>query len=288
MPLNSRSSVIHFAERKLADHGVEDARLNAQLLLSHILGCDRADLVTHSEEEVPAAQLALFHEFLERRCRREPLQYILGETEFMGMTFAVDRRVFIPRPETEILVESVLQFLASRAGIPWRVLEIGTGSGNIAIVLAAKHRTATIDTLDNSAGALEVARRNIAFHRVSDQVRVISGDVFDDEWYDRRQPYDVIVSNPPYISNLEYGDTAPEIRDFEPVIATTDRRDGLSYYRRIAELGKWLLKIGGKIFLEIAYDQPDQVFGILRNSGCTEPTLIHDYAGLPRVVIAGR
>jgi release factor glutamine methyltransferase len=286
--VDTRESVLAWGGNELIAAGVEDARLNAQLLLCHVLRCGRSELILHGHKRLTVKELTEFRKFVERRCGREPIQYIVEETVFMGLKIFVDPRVLIPRPETELLVEAVLAYMRGRPKPTPYLLDIGTGSGNIAVSIASMIQGGVIDALDVSAGALEVARQNIGLHRVETKIHLIHGDVFLDDWYDYSRRYDVIVSNPPYISMNEFRNLEPEIRDFEPAIATTDTNDGLIFYRRIASIGREFLMPDGAIFLEIAYNQAKKVSDIFKESGYSSIRLIEDYNKHPRIVIVER
>ncbi len=204
----------------------------------------------------------------------------------MGMEFSVDRRVLIPRPETEVLVEYVVKMVKGSSRPPGKMLDIGTGSGNIAITLAKFLPETTIDAIDASAEALEVAQSNLRRHRLEAQVRLMQCDFLNADQTLPRHSYQSVVSNPPYISEREFELLAPEIRVFEPRMATTDGGDGLSFYRAIAEKGKELLAPEGSVVVEMAYDQSASVRKIFEEAGYREVETVADYSGIDRVVSA--
>ncbi|MBI1806741.1 MAG: peptide chain release factor N(5)-glutamine methyltransferase [Ignavibacteria bacterium] len=281
-------SLLEWSSQYLSEKGYESARLNCELLLCHVLKCQRIDLYLRFDRELTLDELAGFKVLFKRRLAHEPLQYIIGETEFMGLRLIVDPRVLIPRPETEVLVEAVVTFFAKRASENIRILDIGTGSGCIAVALARGLESCRIHAIDVSTEALEVARMNIDRHGLQDRVTLQTVDFLDNNQQIAATPYDLIVSNPPYISREEFSKVEPEIREFEPTIATTDDGDGLTYYRVIAERSKLLLKPDGLLFIEIAFNQGEIVPRLFLDAGYCDIETIRDYAGIKRVVKARR
>ena len=277
-------SIINWSTDYLASKDIDSPRLTCELLLARVLRCSRIDLYTKFDRPLLQEELIQFKLLFKRRLLREPLQYILAETEFMGLKFNVDRRVLIPRPETEIVVEQVIA-LAKRTPLAY-ILDIGTGSGNIAISLATCLDKCEIDAVDVSSEALEVARHNLELHRCGRRVNLIQCDVLQEDLMLPRERYDLIVSNPPYISQAEFRSLQVEVRDFEPMIATTDGADGLKYYHAIADIGKRYLVQGGWIVVEHAYNQSDAVRSLFFDTGYSDIEITYDYTGTPRVVKA--
>lgn len=268
----------------LQEKSFDDARLNAELLICHTLNYkNRVDLYLHHDKPLRQEELDAFKELFKRRLNREPLQYIIGETDFMGLKFYVDRRVLIPRQETEILVEQVINNCRNSDG-QIDLLDIGVGSGNIAVSLAKFIGNAFITAIDVSVDALEVAKLNIEKNNVSGRVELINHDIFSSLLLNKK--FDVVVSNPPYISQNEFMQVGEDVGKYEPRLATTDNADGLTYYRRIADVSRSLLKNDGKIFVEIAYNQNEDVTRIFAEMGYTNLEEIKDYGGNPRVVKA--
>jgi release factor glutamine methyltransferase len=269
----------------LQRHGFDEARLNVELLLSHALHCQRIELYTRFDHPLSKDELAGFRTLYERRLRHEPVQYIVGSAGFMGMQFQVDRRVLIPRPETETLVEQTM-LVCSRSpeGTPLSMLEVGTGSGNIAVAVAKLVRTIQVTSIETNREALEVARGNAAAHGVADRVCLHEMSVFDPVVERLAQQYDLLVSNPPYVSAQEWEQLAPEVRVFEPRLAVSDSGDGYAFYRRIAELGPALLRKNGSILVEVGYGQAENVQRIFEEAGVRELSVVHDLQGIPRVV----
>ena len=274
-------STAHLQEKK-----IDEARLTVELMLAHALKMKRIQLYMNFDKPMTAEELASYKVLLKRRLNREPVQYILGETEFMGFPFTVDARVLIPRPETETLVEETVRCLKNlpRNGEPLAVLDVGTGSGCIAVSCAKLLPGTDVYGIDVSPDALEVAALNAERNAVP--VRFSPADIFSDMPLVSSRKFDAIVSNPPYISADVYATLQPEITDFEPRAAETDGADGLSFYRRLAVVGKSMLADDGFLALEHAYDQQEDVAGILADAGWRSVTAVRDYSGNPRCIIA--
>lgn len=275
-------SLLNWGTEYLEQRGFDSPRLTVELLLGRVLAYSRIELYTKFDRPLLPEDLAAFKEKFKRRLTHEPIQYILGDTEFMGLRFFVDRRVLIPRPETEILVEEVIR--ECRRSALKKILDIGTGSCNIAVSIAHALPDVTVDALDASADALVVAQTNIDFHNVANRVRLIQGDVLSDDFKLPAHAYDLIVSNPPYISCAEFAELEPEIRDHEPPMATTDGGDGLVFYRRLAERGKPLLRPDGVIVVEVAAGRAAVVTGIFRQEGYRNVETLPDYQNIDRVL----
>lgn len=274
-------STAHLQEKK-----IDEARLTVELMLAHALKMNRIQLYMNFDKPMMAEELASYKVLLKRRLTREPVQYILGETEFMGFPFSVDARVLIPRPETETLVEETVRCLKSlpRNGEPLAVLDVGTGSGCIAVSCAKLLPGTDVYGIDVSPAALEVAVLNAERNAVS--IRFSPIDIFSDTPLPSPRKFDAIVSNPPYISADVYATLQPEITDFEPRISETDGADGLSFYRRLAVVGKSMLADDGFLALEHAYNQQEEVAGILADAGWRSVAAVRDYNGSPRCIIA--
>jgi len=277
-------SLIEWGAEYLAQRQFDDARLNIELLLCHVLQCRRIDLYLKFDAILSPDHLATFKSLFKRRLNHEPLQYILGETEFMGMRFRVDPRVLIPRPETEILVENVISFVESSRIAGAQILDVGTGSGNIAVSLAKRLPDCIVTAIDISTEALDVARENAQHHCVQDRVHLLDIDFLQDTSVLGSNRFHILAANPPYISLEEFAVLQPEVRDFEPLHATTDNHDGLTFYRRIAGVGIALLKEKGMIFMEIAYNQGQTVPALFTQSGYSSVDVTKDYSGNNRVV----
>ena len=272
----------------LAPKGIEDARLNVELLLAHILQCTRLDLYLRFDKLLTPGELAEFKTLIRRRLAHEPIQYILGSTEFMGLKFKVDSRALIPRPDTETLVEAVIDHIQRLHLSHPRILDIGTGTGNIAISLAHHIPHALVFGIDRSAEAIVLAQENVRLNRLTGKVSFSQADVMSESLTQKIGTFDLIVSNPPYIPQTEYDLLAREIREFEPADALTDHGDGLTVCRSIIGAVPLLLKTGGYLFLEIGHDQQRAVAGMLGDAGYMEIGSIKDLNGIQRVMKARR
>jgi release factor glutamine methyltransferase len=270
----------------LQQHGFDEARLNVELLLSHALHCQRIELYTRFDQPISKDELSGFRGLYERRLRHEPVQYIVGTAGFMGMQFKVDRRVLIPRPETETLVEQTMLVCGRNPeGTPLSMLDIGTGSGNIAVAVAKLVRNVQVTSVDADREALEVARGNASALGVADRVTLRELSVFDPIVELLGEQFDLVVSNPPYVSAEEWEQLAPEVRTYEPRLAVSDAGDGCAFYRRIADVGPALLRKNGSILVEVGHDQADTVGGIFRRAGVHDLLVVNDLQGIPRVVV---
>ena len=276
-------SLLQWATEYLAARGFDEARLHVELLLSRVLELPRIGLYTHFDRPLSPVELSSFKSLFRRRLGHEPLQYILGDTEFMGLTFEVNPSVLIPRPETELLVEQALSVL--RSGGPGQsVLDVGTGSGNIAVALAVMSPDSRITAMDVSADALAVAARNASRHAAT--VRFVEGDLFGSFLPGER--FDLLVSNPPYVPEAEFVQLPEEIRNFEPRRATTDEGDGFRFIRRLAESAGERLTPGGMLIMEIGYGQSEQTLAILSGAGLASVDVLPDHAHIPRVALGRR
>ena len=271
----------------LSDAGIENHRLDAEVLLRHVLKMEKEQLYMNGDTPISGEQEAEFRALLSRRSQREPVSYITGQKEFWSLDFFVTPAVLIPRPETELLVEVALQYIARLGrGSPVKVLDLGTGSGAIAVCLAKDHGATEIVAVDISPVALDLARVNAVRHGVADRIRFLPGDLFAPV---KASPetFDLIVSNPPYIRTGELSMLAPEIREWEPTIALDGGVDGADTYRRIIGEGHRYLTPAGSTVLEIGADMGRDVVDLFSRSGCYgPPALYQDYAGKDRVIAA--
>ena len=267
----------------LDSKAIENPRLNGELLLCDLLGISRMDLYLQFDRPLTVDERNKYKDLLRRRESHEPLQYILGETEFMSLSFKVSSHVLIPRPETEILVERVIDCMKDKKHA--HILDIGTGSGNIAVSLVRYLEGADVVASDVTKDILNIARHNAEVNGVSDKIRFTQADV-SEEGFQKEfpSPFDVIVSNPPYVA-LEEWDTLPrEIREYEPRTALCDEADGLTFYPIIAQKGKGMLKPGGFLFIEVGDGQGEKVCAILKKTGYTSVAMYPDLNGINRVV----
>jgi len=271
----------------LAEKGFDESRLTIELLLSHVLRLKRIQLYTNFEKPLTQDELTSFKILLQRRLLHEPLQYIMGTTEFIGREFLVDKRVLIPRPETEVLAEVAVRFAKENShSVPSKILDIGTGSGCLAVTCAAMIENAVVTAFDISKDAIDVARSNAERNGVGDKIAFSVRDVFITSAADFPEKFHIVISNPPYISKSDFDGLQQEIRKFEPSLSTTDGDDGLSFYRRIADIARSLLESNGAVIVEHAYNQAAEVQEIFRSSGWETIDSIQDYSGNPRCIVA--
>lgn len=271
------------AEAQIALQNIPDARIEAELLLMHALGIQRAELYARLAEPLPSAVGDKFEALVERRLRHEPAAYILGRHEFYGVELYVDSQVLIPRPETELLVETALVFVERRFGKeqPCSIVDTGTGSGAIAIVLALHLPRARIYATDASSGAIDVARLNCSRHGVQGRVGLLMGDLLEP----LSQRVDVIVANLPYVKDADIPQLMPEIRDFEPVAALAGGADGLDKVRLLLAQSKGHLLPRGAVMLEIGLGQAEEAVSIAaRHFPESKVDLLKDFAGIERVL----
>lgn len=264
------------------------ARLDAETLLLHVgvrrgTARNRAWLLTHLDVEAAPDDAAEFDALVKRRLAGEPIQYILGEAEFYGLPFFVTREVLIPRPETEHLVEEALQ-MRWQSGAP-RIVDVGTGSGAIAVALAAHLRDALITATDVSAAALAVARRNARRNGVAHRIRFLAGDLLAPVLSEH---FEMVISNPPYVAESDRNTLAVEVREFEPAMALFAGGDGLAVYRRLIPAAFSVLASGGFLLLEIGHGQRHSVGTLLESAGFEAIEFTDDLRGIPRVATARR
>lgn len=263
-------------------------RLEAELLLAHTLKLRRIDLYLQFDRPLTGDELSQYKKLLQRRLTHEPLQYIIGETEFMSQPFYVGPGVLIPRPETEILVEKALQWcnevMADKNEIS--ILDVGTGCGNISITLALNNNRCRVMAIDVSAEALEYAKKNADRHGVAGRVQFFQHDIRAEAPKQWQGYFDLIVSNPPYISSHEFSLLDEEIKKYEPKEALWGGEDGMDFYRIFANRLLPLLNARGRIFLEIGADMGKKVIDIFKNR-CRSIQLFPDLAGRDRVLSLG-
>ena len=271
--------------------GVPEARREAGSLLAHVLDRDRSFILSHAEDPVALEQVKNFREFLERRAQGEPMQYITGHQEFFGLDFEVTSDVLIPRPETEVLIETALK-LSERRTAPF-ICDVGTGSGCLAITLLHELRelpgTRAV-AIDISPAALAVAKRNAARHSLSEQIEFIASDCFAllDPHNPRQSFFDLIVSNPPYVEERALAGLQREVRDYEPRVALTAGPDGLMIIRRLLLEAGDFLKTGGHFIFEIGYNQGSAVEQLIDRHKWKLLDVYEDLQGIPRTVALQR
>jgi release factor glutamine methyltransferase len=255
------------------------ARRDGETLLLHVVQRNRAFLMAHGREELDVAHAERCAELLDRRTAGEPIQYILGEAEFYGLPFHVTHDVLIPRPETEHLVEKALE-LAARYRQP-RIADVGTGSGAIAVALAYQLPDARITAIDLSSRALNIAQENAALNGVEERLRFLQGDLVAPV---ASEQFDIVVSNPPYVSSADRESLDLEVRNYEPAEALFAGEDGLDVYRRLIPAACAVLVPGGALVLEIGYGQEKGIRELLSGSGFEQIASLVDLQGIPRVV----
>ncbi|HSJ25881.1 MAG TPA: peptide chain release factor N(5)-glutamine methyltransferase [Longimicrobiales bacterium] len=276
----SRKAAGVFEER-----GFENPRLEAELLLAGVLGMRRLDLYLQHDRPLSPDELDRYRGAVRRRLKHEPLQYVLGTAAFRHLELAVDRRVLIPRPETEVLVGLVLDWAVARPR-PKRALDIGTGSGAIALSLAAEGGFDDIVATDISADALSVASVNAGRSGLDGQVEFRRGSLFDAVAGER---FTVVVSNPPYIADADRDTLAPEVRDHEPALALFGGATGLDLVRALIEAAPAHLETGGLLALELGLDQGAAVLALLESTGAfSGARIVADLTGRPRFALAER
>jgi release factor glutamine methyltransferase len=264
---------VHEVERLLRAAGVPSPRVDAEFLVAEVLGSTRSELYA-SDRGLTEVETERLRALVDRRAAREPLAYILGEWGFRRLDLKVDGRALIPRPETEVVVERCLEFLESL--LAPRVLDVGVGSGAIALAIADEHPGATVLAVDSSSDALELARENLERASVNGRVRLVEGDLL--MGLDR--PFDLVVSNPPYVSPEEYETLQPEIRLYEPYAAVV----GVGVGESVADQARMLLARGGKLVLECGDGQAAGLAAALRDLGYANIVETPDLAGRDRVV----
>lgn len=277
-------SLLEWGSAYLAARGFDETRLHVELMLGHVLSLKRLHLYLQFDRPLAPAELAAFKVLFKRRLEHEPLQYILGETEFMGIALTVAPGVLIPRPETELLVETALAYAKRSAREELHVLDVGTGSGCIALALAHHCPPVHVVAVDSSEEALAIARMNHA--RYPDlSVTFLQTDIRTAAW--PPASFDVIVSNPPYIPPEEVASLEPEVRDHEPRIALTDGEDGLSFYNVLFTLAPKVLRNGGVVMCEIGHGQDHAIRLLAEEHRVHTDQIVADLAGIPRVFVSG-
>ena len=272
----------------LKNKKIESPRLSAELLLAHQLKTDRIKLYIEFDQPVGENDLNSFRAMIKRLIDGEPLQYITGVQEFWSMDFIVNSNVLIPRPETEILVEQAVKiyneyFKEDKLRVS--ILDIGSGSGAIALAVATEIKNAQITALDVSQPALETAKKNAEKHNLTDRVNFISGNLFS-PFKENKQCFDIIISNPPYVTAAEFETLPKKIKDFEPKTALVADEDGLYYIRAIINEAYNFLCPDGWLMLEMAPDQTERAIKIIRETGrYSDEKILRDYSHKERVVI---
>ena len=293
--------VIQRSSDFLTRKGVESPRLQIELLLSHVLQMPRMRLYLSFDRTLTETELEAVRLLVKRRGEREPLQHLVGSTSFCGLEMTVTRDVLVPRPETELLAEQAVQFLLASASVaaggsakPTRVLDFGTGSGCLAIVMAARCPDVLVHAVERSEAALAVARGNAQRHGVTPRIQFHCADSLAAAWPAAEAAgavageFALVVSNPPYLATKEIASLQPEVRDFDPRMALDGGEDGLDFYRMLADgAGAWL-KPGAPLMVELAADQAGAASGVLQERGWRVERIEKDYGGHERILIARR
>jgi len=273
--------ILNKSREYLEKNGVESARLNAELLIADVLKMKRLELYLNYERPMQEDEIIKIREYIKRRGAGEPFQYIVGKEEFYGLNFNVNSAVLIPRPDTETLVEKSLELIKNIEKPT--VLDIGTGSGAIAVSIAKNRADSYVMACDISEAALETAVSNGELNEVKN-IKFVNSNIFENIKY---KSFNLIVSNPPYIREEEYEGLMREVRGFEPKLALTAEENGLYFYRVISQEGWNYLADGGYIAFETGYDQAEEVKKLLENTGkYCEIEIVKDYNGIDRVVSA--
>lgn len=283
-PPRTLMEYIQLASGHLKACGIPTHRLDAEVLLAHILNLERIQLYIQHDRPLTTAEVDAYRRAVARRAHREPVAYITGKREFFSIELLVDRRCLIPRPETEILVETALEEIRQRfpEKPEIKVADIGTGSGAIAISVAKHEPRARVTAVDIDRDALDVAAANVQRTGVADRVTLKLGELLTPMG---GEFFDAILSNPPYISEEEWRHLAPDVRDYEPRQALVGGKDGLAVIRQLIQEAKRSLAPGGFLAIEIGASQGDRVVALAQASGYAKTRLVQDLAGLDRVVI---
>ena len=280
---NSIGEAIHEGARTLDESGVPEARREASSLLEHIIDRDRTFILGHPEELLTPQHFERFRELILRRSAGEPLQYITCHQSFFGLDFEVEKGVLIPRPETELLVETALELLKT-SPVQTTICDVGTGSGCIAVTILHEQPDAHGVAIDISAAALEVAQRNAQYHGVSQRLAFVRSDCFSD-LPPSSSPFDLIASNPPYVAEGEISGLQREVRNHEPVEALAGGPDGLAVVRRLLVESRTFLRVGGHLLIEIGFNQAENVEKMIDRRAWKLIGIQPDLQGIPRVVV---
>lgn len=284
------AGLLQWSESLLAGKGIENPGLDSELLLAEAFSIKRQDIWIYPERVADRKETNRFKDFIRRRAAREPFAYIIGRKEFWSLDFKVNSEVMAPRPETEVLIECLLKIVRENYGYKkLRVLDMGTGPGNIAITAARELPQCKVTAVDLSAGALAVAHENIRAYDLSDRIQAVQADLFSSFRVGDVGWFDFILSNPPYIRSEEIEKLMPEVRDYEPRGALDGGVTGLDFYERIIAQGHSLIRPGGFILFEIGMDQAEAITRTIETHGGYDTLQVRqDYSGRDRVLSARR
>lgn len=277
------SHLVRAITKNFLEADIPSPQTEAEWLLASILQTNRSGLYQQAEQRLSSAQKQMLVEYHTRRLQREPLQYLLGACEFFGYEFRVSPAVLIPRPETELLVEKIIALFRSKKEA--KLIDLGTGSGCIAITLARELPTAQITALDISPEALDIAQHNAAALGVSERVHFLQADLCDASTWRELPQFDCVVSNPPYVLDKERAELQPEVRDYEPAAALYVDGDGLQFYRALTKFCERHLKSGGSVACEMASQRSAAIAQLFHTTSFTSVEIIRDYSGFDRHVI---
>lgn len=279
------------AQEQLNKAGIASPQLEAGMLMGHLLNCPRERLYMDRDRVLTPEDTLSYFSLVDKRVRGVPIHYIIGHREFMGLDFYVEEGVLIPRPDTEVLVEHIIEHIKDRGIRTPRIIDLGTGSGAIAISLAKYIEDSLVTAVDIDSCALRVTQKNALAHGLEDRIDLIRADIFtlfeewEEEWQESK--FDVMVSNPPYIPTSDIEGLESQVRDYEPRRALDGGEDGLDFYRALARLGPRILKREGLWAVEVGYNQANSVAHILRAAGCYRDIyFVRDLSGYMRVVAA--
>ncbi|MBP9120443.1 MAG: peptide chain release factor N(5)-glutamine methyltransferase [Ignavibacterium sp.] len=273
--------VIKLSTEYLQKKGVESPRANAEILLAEILKCKRLELYLAFDKPLAENEVQVYREAIRKRGLRIPLQYIVGNVEFYGLKLIVNENVLIPRPETELLVEKIINDSDKSNNL--KILDIGVGSGNISLSISKNLPNSKVVAIDISKTALDVANQNAEINSLQDRIEFRLFDIMNDN-LNSLGKFDLIVSNPPYVSENDYESLEPELKNHEPKIALTDNSNGISFYKHIVEASDQLLKKPGKIYFELGIDQSAQVQEYFKQNNFTNIKITKDYSGIERII----
>ncbi|MDO8886088.1 peptide chain release factor N(5)-glutamine methyltransferase [Candidatus Oleimmundimicrobium sp.] len=283
------SEILKLATSFLKKNGIQNPRLDSELLLGAVLNISRVEIYTDFFRPLSPQEIQTYRELISIRAKGKPVAYILEKKPFRHLVLKVNQDVLIPRPETELVVDKVLEIAKKRKESEFKMVDLGTGSGAIALSIVYEMSNVFMFALDFSEKALNVARENAKLYGLNDKVKFICCDLFKDLDNGLKNKIDVIVSNPPYIPSGKINELQREIRDFEPLLALDGGPDGLKEYRRIIAEAPDYLKEDGYLILEIGENQADSVECLLNDSGkYDEVDISKDYAGIERIVAARR
>ena len=272
---------INLSTEYLKNKGIDSPRINAELILAHILKLKRLELYLAFDRPLKEDEIVLYRQFLKRRSEFEPLQYILGTVNFFGLDLKISPLVLIPIPETELLAEEIINEFKDHELV--KILDIGTGSGNIAITLAKFLPNSIITATDISGGAIDIATANAKSNGVSDRINFFINDIFSSQNLAENN-FDIIVSNPPYVTSEDFKNLNKELKDYEPKAALTDDSNGLSFYDIISSKSNIYLKKGGKLFFELGHGLSENVQDIMQKNHFINISIKKDYQSIDRII----